>query len=55
MKYIDAEAHIKLLSYMNDILKFQPNIIHSDFDKALTKAILNINITKNTMKIGFMT
>ena len=51
MKYIVAEAFIKLLSYMNDMFKFQPNIIHLDFDKALAKAILNSNITKNTIHI----
>ena len=41
MKYIDAEAYNKLITYMNDMFNFQPNIIHSDFDIALAKAIKN--------------
>ena len=53
MKFIDAEAYNKLILYMNHMFKFQPNIIHSDLDKALSKAIINNNITKNRIHIKF--
>lgn len=53
MKFIDAEAYNKLILYMNDMLNFQPHIIHSDLDKALSKAIKNNNITKNSIQKCF--
>jgi len=37
MKFIDAESYNKLILNMNDMFNFQPNIIHSELYKELSK------------------
>ncbi len=39
--YRRFESYNKLITYMNEMFIFLPNIIHSDLDIALAKAIKN--------------
>ena len=46
-KYVDSESYIKIFNFLNELYKFKPLIIHSDFENAIYKAINNINFVKN--------
>ena len=45
--YMDSISYYNIFKYLNEIYKFRPKIIHSDFEMALNNAIEKIDFVKN--------
>ena len=45
-KYMDSESYINIFNFLYEWYKFEPLIIHSDFENELYKAINNIKFVK---------
>ena len=37
-KYMDSESYMHIFKYLNETYKFEPSIIHSDFETTISKA-----------------
>ena len=46
IKYLDSITYERVFKYLNDNYKFNPRIIHSDFENAINVAIKNSNFFK---------
>ena len=51
IKYLDNISYNKLFNYLNENFKFKPDIIHSDYEKALHLGIKENKYTQNALNI----
>ena len=51
IKYLDFESYDRLFTYLHINFKFEPKIVHSDFELALRKAIMKNMHTKNAIHV----
>ena len=51
IKYLDFESYDRFFTYLNINFKFEPKIIHSDFELALSKSIMINMHTKNAIHV----
>ena len=47
LKYLDIEAYDKLICYLNENFNFEPKIIMTDFEHAISSAIKKNKITRD--------
>ena len=51
IKYLDSIAYKRIFNYLNNNFEFNPNIIHTHFEKAMQEVIKKINFKKKILFI----
>ena len=51
IKYLDNISYNKIFNYLNENFKFKPDIIHSNYEKALHLGIKENKYTQNALNI----